>query len=64
MDTTLMNNTQYLHSYWNNVIKQVDEAVELTEYDTYDDDWQTIEVALELDKEVPLTWWCSLYLQP
>ena len=49
-----MNNTQYLHSYWNNIIKQVDEAVKLTEYDTYDDDLQTIEVALELDKEVPL----------
>jgi len=55
MDTTLMNNTQYLHSYWNNIIKHVDEAVELTEYDTYDDDIQTIEVALDLDKGVPLT---------
>ena len=50
-----MNNTQYLHSYWNNIIKHVDEAVEFTEYDTYDDDLQTIEVALDLDKGVPLT---------
>ena len=50
-----MNNTQYLHSYWNNIIKHVDEAVEFTEYDTYDDDIQTIEVALDLDKGVPLT---------
>jgi hypothetical protein len=44
-------NTQYLHSYWNNIIKNVDEASVWLEHDPYEDDRQTIEVALELDTE-------------
>lgn len=43
--------TQYLHSYWNNIIKNVDEASVWLEHDPYEDDRQTIEVALELDTE-------------
>jgi hypothetical protein len=54
MGATLMNKplkTQYLHSYWNNIIKNVDEASVWLEHDPYEDDRQTIEVALELDTE-------------